>query len=79
MQYFGDPYPLDNPAPAYVDQEQVETPIGMACASCRKFIKRGDQGWMIPNYSWSGVEVLPWHRHCFLESILGPDYESLLA
>jgi hypothetical protein len=79
MKFFGAPYPTDGPAaPVYEDGVLCATPVGESCAACGDRIMRGQMGFLIPQLNADGtVKELPWHRGCFLESVLGPEWEVL--
>lgn len=46
-------------------------PVGVPCAQCTAPIAEGDRGVLMPHMVDAGWEERPWHRRCFLESILG--------
>ena len=73
--YFGEPWD----APCCEDSPRVATPVGQPCLRCEVPIKEGDQGWLIPYAPATGYPHLaPWHRACFLASILGPRLSASL-
>lgn len=73
--FFGEPWD----APCCEDSPRAPVPVGQPCLGCEVPIAEGDQGWLIPFAPARGYPVLaPWHRSCFLESILGPGLSACL-
>lgn len=60
-------------APVCEDTPQAPVPVGQPCLACSLPIEEDDQGFLIPYAPETGYPHLaPWHRSCFLASILGP-------
>jgi hypothetical protein len=54
------------------DADHAPTPAGTACTWCKVPIADGDQGVIVPCVLAEGqVDMLPWHRECWLRSIVG--------
>jgi hypothetical protein len=78
VKWFG----KDWSAPVCSYAEHVATPVGETCLRCSKAILPGDAGFMIPSLTDATSAVfgpvkawhdVPFHRACFLESVLGPE------
>jgi hypothetical protein len=68
---FGTPW--DAPVCEDPMTEWVPAPVGQQCFSCKVSIVAEDQGLMIPYATVDHMASLePWHRACFLGSIIGP-------
>lgn len=66
-------------APVNEDGEQVPVPVGSACFRCGRLVDEDDQGVELPYAPPSGPLTLePWHRACFLASLLGPTLAASL-
>jgi hypothetical protein len=61
MTWFG----KDWGAPVCRTVEHAETPVGRHCERCKKKIKEGDRGIIIPAY-------FVWHIDCFVRCAEGP-------
>jgi hypothetical protein len=60
-------------APACEEDEHVETPVGVACARCKKPIEADDQGVTMPLISLDrSVSILAYHLQCYLDGIICP-------
>lgn len=71
--------------PAQRESEQVEVPIGEPCIACERLIEDTDDGYLIPFIAQIAAGPLQgkffpiervWHRACFLENILGPNWKD---
>ncbi|THA72434.1 hypothetical protein E6R60_26230 [Streptomyces sp. A0642] len=66
---FGEPWD----APVCEEADVAGTPVGTPCLGCSVPIQVGDQGLLIPLATIEGQASLqPWHRMCFLRSVVGP-------
>ena len=63
-------------APACEEDEHVETPVGVACARCKKPIEADDQGVTMPLVEQKGnlffSRMLAYHLQCHLDGIICP-------
>ena len=50
--------------------ERVETPVGESCSRCEELFQPDDKGMIIAHLGKT-VESNPYHRACFLRSIIG--------
>ena len=81
MRWFG----ADWGAPVCDADTHAPTPVGEPCVPCGKPIMAGDRGFLIPQSSttWGETHVMieyrPWHLACMMESVLGPEWESILT
>jgi len=67
MKFFGVRYQ----SPAYYGVEQVSTPVGQRCDHCAEVIVAGDDGWIIPLHTATGVSRSVMHRACHLRRVVG--------
>lgn len=57
------------------EEDRVEVPVGRACLGCGRDVEEGDCGFLIPLVA-EVVSEEPWHRGCFLRTILPDDAEG---
>jgi hypothetical protein len=67
LRYFGEWWD----APAYDDAVLVETPVGVACMSCREPIEQGDSGNLMAYAELDGSTGGIVHLECWLRMGLG--------
>ena len=89
MRWFGEHWG----APVCDTATHAETPVGGKCVLCGKRIEEGDRGFLIPELIGrpavskldpyapvvATVAERPWHLACMMESVLGPEWESILT
>lgn len=67
-------------APVCEPERHKPTPVGELCDFCSVPIEQLDRGHLIPY--WDGVStesvLMPYHHHCWMESILGSNWLEFL-
>jgi hypothetical protein len=56
---------------AVKDPNRVEVPVGQKCVYCEEVIELADPGFMIPQLGLNTWSYSPWHRECFLRTVVG--------
>jgi len=51
----------------------VPVPVGQLCLHCVEPIKQNDCGFVVPQIAKNRILNQPWHRKCFLITVLGRD------
>lgn len=82
MMWFGYPAPRNRDI-----MQKTQVPAGKRCINCNKPITQDDYGYILPYFgdtqpspdlvSFPPFQYAPYHYHCLMESVLGPDYESI--